>query len=144
MLLLLSSDRWVEGEGKGGVKGSLLMKQKKKGKICFVIYIAGKRKIFVFIYEVIVKQKIQKRPANHYSQGMSHSLLCLLTSVQLLPCPPHLEPSCLKSPRCSLLPPPAQRSKTPGTFFSFVPLFLRSSGPFTCGLSCYPLLNGNM
>ena len=55
MLLLLSSDRWVEGEGKGGVKGSLLMKQKKKGKICFVIYIAGER--FFFIYEVIAKQK---------------------------------------------------------------------------------------
>ena len=47
---------WVEGEGKRGVKGlssraevrekvrggfSSLMKQKKKGKICFVIYIAG-------------------------------------------------------------------------------------------------------
>jgi hypothetical protein len=32
---------WVEGEGKGGVKGPLLMKPKKKGIICFVIYIAG-------------------------------------------------------------------------------------------------------
>ncbi len=27
------ADRWVEGEGKGGVKGPLLMKQKKKAKI---------------------------------------------------------------------------------------------------------------
>jgi len=40
------------------------MKQKKKDKICFVIYIAGKR-IF-FIYDVIVKQKIYKRPTNYY------------------------------------------------------------------------------
>jgi hypothetical protein len=31
------------------------------------------------------------------TQGRSHSLLCLLTSVHLLPCPPHLVPSCLKS-----------------------------------------------
>ena len=36
---------------------------KKKGKICFVIYIAGKR--FFFIYDVIVKQKKRKRSANH-------------------------------------------------------------------------------
>jgi len=40
------------------------MKQRKKGKICFVIYIAGER-IFVFIYEVFVKQKKRKRSANH-------------------------------------------------------------------------------
>jgi hypothetical protein len=31
------------------------MKQKNKGKICFVIYIAGER--FFFIHEVFVKQK---------------------------------------------------------------------------------------
>ncbi len=37
----------------GGVKG--LMKQEKKGKICFVIYIAGER-IFFIIYDVIMKQ----------------------------------------------------------------------------------------
>jgi len=42
------------------------MKQKKKGKICFVIYIAGERKSFFFNYEVIVKQKKRKRSANHY------------------------------------------------------------------------------
>ena len=46
---------WVEGEGKGGVYGPLLMKQKKGGEICFVIYIAGES--FFFIYEVFVKQK---------------------------------------------------------------------------------------
>jgi hypothetical protein len=67
---------------KGGVKGPLnlapiffvsartnkrhhhLMKQKKKWKICFVIYIAGER--FFFIYDVIVNQKIKKRSTNHY------------------------------------------------------------------------------
>jgi hypothetical protein len=31
---------------KGGVKGPLLMKHKKKGKICLVIYIAGERFCF--------------------------------------------------------------------------------------------------
>jgi hypothetical protein len=41
------------------------MKQNKKGKICFVIYIAGFFLNF-FYYEVIVKQKIYKWPANHY------------------------------------------------------------------------------
>ncbi len=45
------ADRWVEGEGKGGVYGPLLMKQKNK---CFVIYIARKR---IFFYDVIVKKK---------------------------------------------------------------------------------------
>ena len=42
---------------KGGVQGPLLMKQKKKEIICFVIYIPGERKRFFFIYEVIVKKK---------------------------------------------------------------------------------------
>jgi hypothetical protein len=50
-----------------GVYGfSSLMKQKKKAKICFVIYIAGFFLIF-FCYEVIVKQIFYKRSANHYS-----------------------------------------------------------------------------
>ena len=42
------------------------MKQNKKAKICFVIYIAGfffKKK---FCYEVIVKQKNYKRSSNYY------------------------------------------------------------------------------
>jgi hypothetical protein len=34
------------------------VKQNKKAKICFVIYIAGKRKLLFYIYDVIVKQKI--------------------------------------------------------------------------------------
>jgi len=45
---------------------SSLLKQNKKAKICFVIYIAGKRKLFFYIYAVIVKQKIYKRSSNHY------------------------------------------------------------------------------
>ena len=39
---------WRDGH-KGGVKGPLLMKQKKKEKICFVIYIAGERN-FILLY----------------------------------------------------------------------------------------------
>ena len=49
---------------RGEYRFSSLMKQKKKAKICFVIYIAGKR-IF-FCYDVIVKQKIYKRFSNYY------------------------------------------------------------------------------
>ena len=40
---------------RGGKQGSLLMKQKRKGKFFFVIYI--RRKNCFFIYDVIVKQK---------------------------------------------------------------------------------------
>jgi hypothetical protein len=47
------------------------MKQKKRGKICFVIYIAGERNFF--IYEVIVKQNKKKRPANHYLHTYIHT-----------------------------------------------------------------------
>ncbi len=39
---------------------------KKQGEICFIIYIAGERKLLFFIYDVIVKQFFKKRPANHY------------------------------------------------------------------------------
>ena len=51
---------------KGGSIWGRYLWSKKKGKICFVIYIAGERKYFVFIYEVVVKQKKRKRSANHY------------------------------------------------------------------------------
>ncbi len=40
------ADRWVEGEGKGLVYGAVTYEAKKRGKICFVIYIAGKRIFF--------------------------------------------------------------------------------------------------
>ena len=47
---------WQRDGYKGGVKGPLLMKQKKKGEICFIIYIAEKEFFYLFIYDVIVKQ----------------------------------------------------------------------------------------
>ena len=43
------------------------MKQNKKAKICFVIYIAGFFLKNNFCYEVIVKQKINKRSSIYYS-----------------------------------------------------------------------------
>jgi hypothetical protein len=42
-------DRWVEGEGKGGVKGPLLMKKKKGGGNYAVFYFTGER-IFFFTF----------------------------------------------------------------------------------------------
>jgi hypothetical protein len=35
------------------------VKQKIKGKICFVIHIAGEKKLLFYFYFVIVKQKIK-------------------------------------------------------------------------------------
>ena len=35
--------------------------------VSWCIYIAGKRKLFFYIYAVIVKQKINKRSSNYYS-----------------------------------------------------------------------------
>ena len=57
-------------EGKEKVRGeygfSSLVKQNKKAKICFVIYIAGFFFLKILCYEVIVKQNIYKRPSNYY------------------------------------------------------------------------------
>ena len=39
-----------------------LVKQNKKAKICFVIHIAGEKKLLFYIYFVIVKQKIINGP----------------------------------------------------------------------------------
>ena len=57
---------------KGGVKGPLLMKQKKREKLrCLLLH---RRKNFFFnIYDVIVKQKKRKRSANHYWRGQRHT-----------------------------------------------------------------------
>jgi hypothetical protein len=49
-----------------GYRFSSLVKQNKKAKICFIIHIAGKRKIIFYIYDVIVKQNKKKSSANHY------------------------------------------------------------------------------
>ena len=48
---------------RGEFRGSLLMKQKKKGKNLFR-NLHRRRKNF---YDVIVKQNFKKRPADHYS-----------------------------------------------------------------------------
>ena len=56
-------DGWRE-RVRGEYRFSSLVKLKKKGKFCFVFYIPEKD--FFFIYDVIVKQNIYKRPANHY------------------------------------------------------------------------------
>ena len=57
------------------------MKQKKKGKICFVIYIAGKR--FFFTYDVIVKQNLKKQPANNYCSRSHYPLSFILNGDDL-------------------------------------------------------------
>jgi len=55
----------------GGWDGfSSLVKQNKKAKIYFVIYIAGFFFKKNFCYEVIVKQKIYKRASNYYSNTL--------------------------------------------------------------------------
>ncbi len=54
------------GEGEGGIMALALVKQNKKGKIYFVIYIAGFFFKKIFCYEVIVNQKIYKRSSIHY------------------------------------------------------------------------------
>ncbi len=46
-------DGWAEG---------WVVKKNKKAKICFVIHIAGEKKLFFYIYFVIVKQKFIKGP----------------------------------------------------------------------------------
>ena len=51
---------WIGGlreKVRGVYRFSSLVKQNKKAKICFVIHIAGERKLFFYIYAVIVKQK---------------------------------------------------------------------------------------
>jgi hypothetical protein len=62
----------AEGEGfefarPGGEYGfSSLMKQNKKGKICFVIYIAGFFFLKFFCYEVFAKQKKTELAGSNY------------------------------------------------------------------------------
>ena len=58
---------------RGEYRFSSRMKQNKKAKICFVIYIAGKKKLLFYIYAVIVKQKIYKRSSNYYSLSIQWS-----------------------------------------------------------------------
>jgi hypothetical protein len=62
---------------------SSLLKQNKKAKICFVIYIAGFFFKFFFCYEVFAKQKKAKLLVNNYScvfiQAPARSLCVSLT-----------------------------------------------------------------
>jgi hypothetical protein len=50
------------------------MKQNKKAKICFVIYIAGFFFFKFLCYEVIAKQKKKKCSANHYCRSSQRNL----------------------------------------------------------------------
>jgi hypothetical protein len=47
---------------RGVYRFSSLVKQNKKAKICFVIHIAGEKKILFSVYFVIVKQKFINGP----------------------------------------------------------------------------------
>jgi hypothetical protein len=50
-----------------------LVKQKKKGKICFVIHIAGEKKIIILHLLRDCEAKIYKRSSNHYSHTHTHT-----------------------------------------------------------------------
>ena len=63
----MSSRAGVREKVRGEYRVSSLVKQNKKAKICFVIYIAGKKKLLFYIYAVIVKQNFYKRATNYYS-----------------------------------------------------------------------------
>ncbi len=62
----MSSRAEVRDKVRGEYRVSSLVKQNKKAKICFVIYIAGKKKLLFYTYAVIVKQIFYKRPSNQY------------------------------------------------------------------------------
>jgi len=51
---------------RGEYRFSPLVKFKKKEKNYAVFYFAGKRKYFVYIYDVITSPKKGKRPTIHY------------------------------------------------------------------------------
>ena len=50
---------------RGGYRFMKLMKQNKKAKICFVILIAGEKKLLFYFYFVDCEAQIYKRPTNH-------------------------------------------------------------------------------
>jgi len=83
---------------RGNIGLALLWRKIKKGKICFVIHIAGKRIFIIFCYDVIVKQKLYKRPTNHYC-SCPERCPPPLYSVFPLPCP---LVTCLKANLASL------------------------------------------
>jgi len=55
------------GGGMGGGRGfNSLMKQKIKGKNCAVFCFAGKRILYIYIYDVITWEKLYKRFRLYY------------------------------------------------------------------------------
>ena len=56
LLIDLWFEKWTQG---GSIGLALLWSKKIKGKICFVIHIAGEKKLLFYFYFVIVKQKIK-------------------------------------------------------------------------------------
>jgi hypothetical protein len=48
------------------------VKQNKKAKICFVIYIAGEKKLLFYICDVIVKQKKKALNTTTYTYTYTH------------------------------------------------------------------------
>ena len=71
---------------RGVYRFSALVKQNKKAKICFVIHIAGEKKLLFYIYAVIMKQKIYKRSTNHYRRASRKSVVQAKTARTLLRC----------------------------------------------------------
>jgi hypothetical protein len=67
-----SNNGWVGGgRGKGGVCFSSLVKQKKKRTFAS-LFTSAEKELF-FIHDVIVKQKIKKRPTNYYYRPPGHT-----------------------------------------------------------------------
>ena len=60
---------------------SSLVKQKKKAKICFVIYIAGFFFKTNFCYEVFAKQKKTKESRQYYSHIHKHIYINMHTKI---------------------------------------------------------------
>jgi len=57
---------------------SSLVKQNKKAKICFVIYIAGEKKLLFYFHFVIVKQKFKNGPLTTTFLASSAAACCIL------------------------------------------------------------------
>jgi hypothetical protein len=60
---------------RGGYRFSSLVKQNKKAKICFVIHIAGEKKLLFYFYFVIVKQNFINGPLTTTHLAYPHEKL---------------------------------------------------------------------
>ena len=75
---------WIGGRRekvRGVYRFSSLVKQNKKGENCAVFSFAGFFFLKNLCYEVIVEQKIYKRPSNYYSHLSSRCAIQLLLAV---------------------------------------------------------------